>query len=416
MHGGGDEQRIFTHASDAISDAVDRCTGKFALGIVALTNLAALQEQFGGEKNDTISEAFRLRLRAILRPGDELVMLSGDMACLILDDLMDSNHLELAAIKLTRLFENPIEIADHQVELQTCSGLVYAGRRTRMTKSAADLYQMAENACSGTVLTGKPYTLINASEDQPTDHDWQLSQRIQAAMENHHITFDYQPKVDLESGDLVGGEALIRWRDNGTIVPPEEYLAALNDETLWQLTVYGYRRVLREMLDYDIRVPVSFNIDFASLAQPDFLEFMTRETNLWGVPTSQIVFEITENEELYDLDESKALLEAIREQGFKISLDDFGIGHADMQRIRELPLDEIKLDRSLCSKLLEDDDAGRICQSVITLANTLNTTCVADGVEDATTMQILKDFGCNLGQGFYLGAPMSVADFSKIHS
>ncbi len=414
MHGGGDEQRLLTNATDAISEAVDRCTGKFALGIIALTNLAALQQQLEDADTDAISEAFRQRLSAILRPGDDLVILSGDMACLILDDLMDSNHLELAAIKLERLFEGPIEIADHKLELETCSGLVYAGRRTRMTKSAADLYQMAENACSGTVLTGKPYTLINASEDQPTDHDWQLSQRIQAAMENHHITFDYQPKVDLETGDLAGGEALIRWRDNGTVVPPDEYLAALNDETLWQLTVYGYRRVLREILDYDIRVPVAFNIDSASLAQPDFLEFMTRETNLWGVPTSQIVFEITENKELYDLDESKALLEAIREQGFRISLDDFGVGHSNMQRIRELPLDEIKLDRSLCSRILEDDDAGRICQEVIALANTLNTNCVADGIEDATTMQILKEFGCNAGQGFYLGAPMSVADFSKI--
>ena len=235
-------------------------------------------------------------------------------------------------------------------------------------------------------------------------------------MENHHITFDYQPKVDLDNGDLTGGEALMRWRDNGAIIPPEEYLAALNDETLWQLTVYGYRRVLREILDYNISVPVAFNIDTASLAQPDFLEFMTRETNLWGVPTSQIIFEITENKELYDLHESKALLAAIRAQGFKVSLDDFGNAQSNMHRIRELPLDEIKLDRSLCGSIVESDDASRICRTLIELANTLGTSCVAEGIEDAHTMQVLQEFGCHTGQGFYLGAPMSVEDFAKIGS
>ena len=408
------EDQVFTNATDAVSDAVSQCSGKFAVGIIALTNLSMLQDSFDEEHKALVGDTFRHRLSAILRPGDDLVVLSDDMACLVLDDLMDSNHLQLAALKIQRLFEEPIEIAGQSMELSVCTGLVYAGRRTRMTKSTDDLYQMAENACSSTLLTSKPFTIVNAADDQTMDRDWQLNQRIHAAMDNHHITFDYQPKVDLESGELAGCEALIRWRDNGEVIPPDEYLSALSDDTLWQLTVYGYRRALREIIEHNISVPVAFNIDPASLTQPDFLEFMTRETNLWGVPANQIVFEITENKELYDIAESKALLEAIRVQGFKVSLDDFGAGHSNMQRIRELPLDEIKLDRSLCGRVFEDEDAGRICQSIISLAKTLNLSCVAEGIEDAQTMQLLKEYGCAVGQGFYLGAPMSVTDFVKL--
>jgi len=414
MQNGGDEQ-VLTNTTDAVSAAVDQCNGKFALGIVALTNLSILRDDFAGHDQQLLGDTFRLRLAAILRPGDDLVLLSDDMACLVLDDLMDSNHLQLAALKIQRLFEEPIEIAGRVIEFNVCAGLVYAGRRTRMTKSADDLYQMAENACSSTLLTSQPFTIVNAAEDQPMDGDWQLNQRIHAAMDNHQITFDYQPKVNLESGELVGGEALIRWRDNGEVIPPDEYLAALSDDTLWQLTVYGYRRALREIIDHNISVPIAFNIDPASLTQPDFLEFMTRETSLWGVPTHQIVFEITENKELYDLEESKTLLDAIRSQGFKVSLDDFGAGHSNMHRIRELPLDEIKLDRSLCSRVFEADDASQICQSIISLAKALNVSCVAEGIEDAQTVEIFKQFGCAVGQGFYLGAPMSVTDFVKLN-
>lgn len=414
MYNSGEEQ-AGSNATDAVSAAVNQCSGKFALGIIALTNFSMLQDGFAEADKPLVADAFRLHLSSILRPGDDLVLLSDDMACVVLDDLMDSNHLHLAALKIQRLFEDPIEVADQALEFSVCAGLVYAGRRTRMTKSATDLYQMAENACSSTLLTSKPFTIVNAAEDQPMDGDWQLNQRIHAAMDNHHITFDYQPKVNLESGELAGGEALIRWRDNGEVIPPDDYLAALSDDTLWQLTVYGYRRALREIIDHNIMVPVAFNIDPASLSQPDFLEFMTRETNLWGVPTNQIIFEITENRELYDLEGSKTLLQAIRQQGFKVSLDDFGAGHSNMHRIRELPLDEIKLDRSLCSRVFEDEDAGRICRSIIELAKTLDMTCVAEGIEDAQIMQILTDFGCAVGQGFYLGAPMSVTDFVKLN-
>ncbi len=413
MHGSGDEQ-VLTNTTDAVSDAVAQCNGKFAVGIIALTNLSILQDGLSEEDKHLVGETFRSRLSAMLRPGDDLVVLSDDMLCLVLDDLMDSNHLQLAALKIQRLFEEPIDISGQRLEFGVCSGLVYAGRHTRSTKPANELYQMAENACSSTLLTSKPFTVVDADE-QPMDRDWQLNQRIHAAMDNHQITFDYQPKVNLESGELVGGEALIRWREKGEVIPPDEYLSALSDDTLWQLTIYGYRRALREILEHNILVPVAFNIDPTSLAQPDFLAFMTRETNLWGVPTSQIVFEITENKELYDLEESKTLLQAIREQGFKVSLDDFGAGHSNMHRIRELPLDEIKLDRSLCNRVFEDEDAGHICQSIVALAQTLDITVVAEGIEDAQTMQMLQHFGCAVGQGFYLGAPMSVTDFVKLN-
>jgi len=410
----GDSSNKFADSKDLLSAAVERCTGKFAIGIVGMTNGDAIRQRVGEHSETLLAEAFRQRVSAILRPQDDLVAVSADQVCVVLDDLMDSNHLYLAGLKLNRIFEVPVELGDLSVIMSVRSGLVYAGRRTRFSKSTQDLYSLAEEACSGAVITNKPFEMINATDDQPVDHDWQLNQRVQAAMENHHIGFDYQPKVFLDSGDLAGGEAIIRWRNSGGIIPPEEYLAALNEDVLWQLTVYGYRRVLREILEHEIQVPISFNVDPGSLAQPDFLDFMRRETNLWGVPAEQIIFEIAESKEKLELSTSISLLETIRDAGFRISLDDVGTRHVDIERIRELPLDEIKLDPSLCSDVLQDDKARRLAESLVALAGTLNIPSVAVGIEDGSAIEMLKAFGCNIGQGFYLGAPMSMEHFATL--
>jgi EAL domain-containing protein (putative c-di-GMP-specific phosphodiesterase class I) len=126
------------------------------------------------------------------------------------------------------------------------------------------------------------------------------------------------------------------------------------------------------------------------------------------------VFEITESNELFDLNASKSLLDKIRTAGFRVSLDDFGTEHSNMLRIRELPLDEIKIDRSLCGTILENEDSHQITLSVISIANALGVPTVAEGIEDADTHDLLRDMGCQIGQGFHLGRPMSIENFAKL--
>ncbi len=393
-----------------------RCNGKVGLALVSLTNMGELVADQDAADNLLVGEHFRKRIYAILRPEDDLVEISPEHVCVIFDHLIDCNHLQLAALKIERIFSEPIDINGYAANMVIKSGLVYAGRRTPATRSPEVLYQLAEEACLAALMANKTFEMVNATNDEAADNDWHLNQRVQAAMRNHHIEFDYQPKIDLCSGLLKGGEALIRWRDSGKIIPPDEYLATLNDEVLWDLTVYGYRRILREIIDYGLTVTISYNIDPSALSQPEFLDFIRRETKLWGVEPSQIIFEITENKELNNLVESKTLLTRIHDMGFGISLDDFGAGHGNMQRIRDLPLSEIKLDRSLCGHILTNPDAAHVTQNIIKLAKTLEVTSVAEGIEDAETIEALKDFGCDVGQGFYLGAPMSISDFKLLQT
>jgi len=402
------------NAPDRFSAAANSCTGKFGVGIIALTNFNDIKDLLGEDSQDLIAELFRKRVSSLLRPNDDLIAIAEDSLCIVLDELIDENHLHLAGLKLERIFELDCDAAGQIIQMSVCSGLVFAGRKTRLSKSPGELYQLAEDTCLDALFSNSAFQLVTASPDVPLDHDWQLNQRIQTAMENHDIEFDYQPKIYMATGELSGGEALIRWRDNGRVIPPDEYLAALNDDVLWQLTIYGYRRVLREILEYELNIPISYNIDPSSLAQPDFLDFIKRETKLWGVAPEKIILEITESKELFDLNLSKSLLSEIREMGFRISLDDFGAEHSNLLRVRELPLDEIKIDKSLSGKVMECEDSRQITQSVIHMAQAMDISIVAEGIEDAGALQVLKDLGCDIGQGYHLGRPMAIEAFAAL--
>ncbi len=398
-----------------VDSAVEQTQGKFALGIIALTNLGQLVDRYGEGVKSLIAESFRGRIGAMLRADDHMVLIAEDQICIVIDDLLDNHHLQLAGIKLARVFDIPTDVAGQSIDMQVSAGLVYAGRRTKLSNSAEALYQIAEQTCANAMLDGHQYLLVNATEDKDEDHDWQLNQRIISAMENHNISLDYQPKIALADGSLAGGEALVRWRDNGAVVPPDEYIAALNDDLLWQLTIYIYRRALREILDNELTVPIAINIDPSSLARNDFIDFIRRETNLWGVCPEQLIFEITESRAIFDISQSRATLDALRNNGFNVSLDDFGAGHSNMRRIRDLPLSEIKLDRSICGNILTNQDSAHISQTVISLANTLGISCVGEGIEDAETLEQLRSWNCTYGQGFYLSAPLSIDEFTSLH-
>ena len=122
---------------------MESCSGKFAIGIIALTNLASLQERYGDDGNLLIAETFRQRIANMLRPEDDMIVISDDSVCIVIDDLIDSNHLHLAGLKITRVFDIPAEAAGQSIDMTIRSGLVYAGRRTRLSKTPGELYQLA---------------------------------------------------------------------------------------------------------------------------------------------------------------------------------------------------------------------------------------------------------------------------------
>ena len=400
--------------SDRLSDALAACSGKFAIGVVQLRDFEGIAAHHGNNARELVTETLLRQISLLLRPEDHLLPLDEDRACIVLDNLLDPNHLQLAGLKLNRLFEEPVDIDGERSTFSVVAGFVYAGRALFKFDEIMDVLRRAEGACIEAYSDPNGFVVKSLDDSESGDNHWQITQMLTHAMEQHHVTLDYQPKMHLADGQIAGAEALVRWRNDGAIIPPDEFLPALSEQTMWDLTIYLYRRVLRDILDYELELPIAVNLDPTSLKQPSMLEFFQRESTLWGIEPERIIFEITETKALFDTERSKQVLEQIKNVGFKISIDDFGAGHSNMQRVRDLPIDEIKIDRSFAANIIDNPDNGFITKSIIDLANSLGLQTVAEGIEDADTLQLLNEWECELGQGFYLSKPLPINVFADL--
>ena len=246
------------------------------------------------------------------------------------------------------------------------------------------------------------------------DGHWEINHRLASSMEHHHMSMDHLPSFRSVDGQIIGVEASLRWRDRSEVVPPHEYMPALNDSTLMDLNIYCYRRVLREIVEFDIKVPVSINIAPACFADPDFEGFLAREAALWGVKARLLTLEIATNSDFLNIEAVIKVLRRLSEVGFKFSIDDFGSGYANLERVKDLPIDILKLDRSLSCTLMDDEKIADIAKRIVTFGKEVNIDVIAAGIEDGATMEQLRQWGCQAGHGTYLGLPLAIADLNKV--
>ncbi len=402
--------------TDLLIAALSTCRGKRALAVIELTNFDELKSQFGVDSRAELISVFQRHVGVLLRPQDSLIELTSEKLVLIFDDLIDVHHLKLAGMKLERIFEQPLDHHEQQAQFKVCGGFLYIARSSIPAEETGGLLERSEAALALAKSSdnGEIYHVITLEDEQEVENHWQISLRLRNALQEHHIYMDYQPKINLANGELVGAEALVRWRDKGAVLPPSDYLPALQSDLMWELTVYCFRRVLRDILDHNISIPIAVNFDPVTINEPELIPLLQRETSLWGVDPSQLILEITEVSDLLNLANAKTILSRIRELGFKISIDDFGSGHSNMERVKSLPIDELKIDRCFCGSIKSDEQNRLITKSIIDLAKQLNVQTVAEGIEDAETLEVLAEWGCDIGQGFYLSAPLPINSLQEL--
>lgn len=409
-----------TSLLDVIADGINACQGKCALLLVSLNNLQAISASSSLTTRQDVIDIFVANCQSILRPNDALIVAGEDRLILVLDNLIDINHVKLAGMKLARVFTSPIELDLQTIKLEVFSGIVYLARQISSVQEIDHIYDKAEVALQTAIKfddaqqAGENFHFHIATPDDGTNMDehWQISQNLRAAIADHNISMDYQPKVDLKTGAIVGAEALVRWRHNGEVLPPLSYLPALQSDLMWELTQYCFRLILRDTNDYGLNLPISLNLDPSCLSESDLLPFLNRETSFWGIDKELITLEITDAKEIFNHGMIRENILGVRSLGFKISIDDFGSGHAGLQRLRDLPADEVKIHGTFSGALSSNPENEIITKSIIELAQSLGIKSVGQSIEDAETLNRLADWGCDLGQGFYLGAPVPIDQIS----
>ncbi|HWU92852.1 MAG TPA: EAL domain-containing protein [Sphingomicrobium sp.] len=241
--------------------------------------------------------------------------------------------------------------------------------------------------------------------------DARLLEGFARALREQQLHMVYQPKVSLRDGALVRVEALVRWDDPelGVVRPSKFVPLAEQHGLIDELTLWGLRTILRQWLDWcsdRLDTCIAFNISALSLQNLDFPDLVERMCRGLGVPTNRLVLELTEGatQPLIKLIDT---LTRFRIKGIGLAIDDFGTGYSSLMQLRQLPFTEVKIDQSFVRDLARSRDCRLIVQSVAELAHGLGLTATAEGVETIEQLRLIRELGCDVGQGYLIAQPMA---------
>ena len=244
------------------------------------------------------------------------------------------------------------------------------------------------------------------------------AQALVEALEQGQLDLAYQPKIECQTGQIAGFEALARWRHpvHGFIPPDRFILAAESLDLIDRLTDYLFDKALSWFANMPRRHPgvrLSLNVSRRSLGDIGFADRVAARCVKHGVAPESVILEVTETSALSDATTSLDLLTRLRFKGFRLSIDDFGIGYSSIAQLVRLPFSELKIDKSFVIQAASSSEARTVVRAVVGLAHNLGLVVTAEGVEDATTLQILRDCQCDLAQGYYIARPLFPADLER---
>jgi EAL domain-containing protein (putative c-di-GMP-specific phosphodiesterase class I) len=241
-------------------------------------------------------------------------------------------------------------------------------------------------------------------------HGAWVRRELSSALKTDALSLVYQPKVDLKTGALAGVEALIRWShpELGPISPADFIPLAEESKVIDELTVWVADLALRQTaqwIDKGFAGTLALNVSARNLKRVEFPDILADLCGRHGLPCERVVVEITETatQQIVKLLDT---LTRLRLKGFKLALDDFGIGFSSLSHLQQLPFSELKVDRSFVVKMVEADDCRIISRAIINLAHELGLRVVAEGVESAEALRMLVDFGCDDAQGYFISRPL----------
>jgi predicted signal transduction protein with EAL and GGDEF domain len=337
-----------------------------------------------------------------------LARLGGDEFAILLrvaDSLEDAHAVGLEMVAALR---RPFDVQGITIELGGSIGVaIYPqhGDSSNALLRCADVAMYAAKSAVGNVST------YNAEFDQHNPRRLAMITELGSAIGGNQLVLHFQPKLDLATGEWSGSEALVRWvhPQLGQIPPGEFIQFAETSDLIRPLTLWVARRALEHMRDWHQRglnLPVSINLSTRNLLDVTFPDSMAALLKEYGVPPHLLELEITETALIGDPNRAMSVVERLVEQGMRLSIDDFGTGYSSLAYLKRLPLHALKIDRSFVRDMLIDEQDAIIVRSTIGLAHSLGLQVVAEGVEDVDTLAALREFGCDLAQGYVLSKPI----------
>jgi diguanylate cyclase (GGDEF)-like protein/PAS domain S-box-containing protein len=379
-----------------------------ALMFIDLDRFKDVNDTFGHAYGDSLLQQIGPRLQKALRSVDMVGRLGGDEFAVILPGL-SSGRAPAIAHKLGVTLAKPVVVKRKAIDIRASIGVAtfpeHAG-------DAQSLMRVADVAMYAAKRAGSGHAVYNAAQDPNLTGGFRLTSELRHAIEHHTLELHYQPQVNcgLKAGERV--EALVRWPhpDRGLLAPDEFVPLAEQTGLIKPLTRCVLEIAARQCREWHAAgsdVQVAVNVSIHSLQDSTFPRFVQDLIDRWGLSADWLRLEVTESTLMANAPES--VIRRLTAMGIRLSIDDFGTGYSSLVRLKQLPIDEIKIDKSFVIGMASDANDRVIVGSIIELAHNLGKRVVAEGVETAEAWRWLVSAGCDAAQGYYLGHPMPAA-------
>ncbi|WP_120495425.1 EAL domain-containing protein [Kiloniella sp. EL199] len=385
-----------------------------AVLVMDLDHFKDLNDIFGHETGDQLLRQIAGLLKEELVPGAHLARLGGDEFALMLP-IEEKVDAEYCAQRLLMRMGKAFFLSDKEVYSGCSVGIAIAPEHG---STATELLGHAEMALYQAKHKGRStYTFFDSSLKKNLEESSRIEHLLRAALDKDEFELYYQPQIELQTGRLIGAEALIRWHSSEGMVSPDRFIpiaektGLIDPITDWVMTTACTQAREWQSLLPGIRVAI--NLSAISFRQADFVHKVAEVLEFTQVSPGCLELEITETAIMADFREADRILNSLAELGVHLAIDDFGTGYSSLSYLKRFPVDKLKIDKSFVLKLDQNQDDAAITAAIISMAHAMGTKVLAEGVEEKSHMLFLKERGCEEAQGYFFAKPMPAEDFLR---
>lgn len=398
-----------------------------ALLLIGMNNFHEFNKTLGHSNGDAILCLLAERLDRLLQPLQGLVRIEDSsghhhhLACIegvtfaAMLQGQSSEQLQLSALHLLEQLEMPFEFQGLSLNVNAAVGIaqlpLHGEKAEDLLRNAHIALEMAANAGGRVAWYSRDMDPYNARRIS-------LLAELRAAIESDGLQLHLQPQISLQDFSVAGAEVLVRWvhPEHGNVTPAEFIPLAERTGVIHPLTYWVCRKTFelsRQLRAAGHTLGLSINISARNLQAANFTRNIARIAAETGVNLHDITMELTETAVMLDPVEALRVMHELADIGVRLSIDDFGTGYSSLSHLKQLPVDEIKIDRSFVKEMQNNSDDQVIVQTTLVMGHNLGLKVVAEGIEDAATLQRLQQLGCDLAQGYHIARPMPVEDFLR---
>jgi diguanylate cyclase (GGDEF)-like protein len=389
-----------------------------ALLFIDLDRFKNVNDSLGHQAGDRLLQAVARRLIGCVRDADTVARLGGDEFVVVLSEINSPEDAANVAQKVLEALSQPFRIADQDLHITPSVGICTFPRdgedvETLMRNADIAMYHAKE-------MGRNNYQFFTAEMNATAHQRLALENDLRRALERSEFILHYQPQLDLKTGEIVGFEALVRWRhpDRG-MVPPSQFIPVAEDTGLisrlgeWVLQQACAQAAEWQKAGY-AHLQVAVNLSAQQFRREDIAETVARALEHTGLPAARLELEITESVMIQQPEQAVVKFGQLNAMDVQLSIDDFGTGYSSLSYLKRFPIDKLKIDQSFVRDISTDPDDAAIVTAIIAMAHSLGLEVIAEGVETAEQLAFLKVLGCDKAQGYYFSRPVPAQEFLNL--